>query len=341
MICLPVSLPVSLPGNLLGNLLGGCHFKQVLVAKLTKLVCNGCMKTLASVMLISLFSIQSFAWGPIGHRTVGLIADATLTPTAKAGVQQLLGRENLADVANWADSLKSGTTYAQAIWYHFEKIEDNVAFIPHLKSLSEEQREKGGMITAILVAYDNLKNAKISLKEKSDSLKFLVHFMGDLHQPFHSGRPADNGGVKIPVTWFGVPMSLHGVWDYGMIFSGHADILNSNQPLETASLAYGNYLTRINQKKPVEVGFDLERWLYESMMLRTAGYDLIYNTDQQKYQALHIGEIDRRVYEAGIRLGYLVNLIFVEKPVPPVALNFWQKVTEVLGNLRQLISLRP
>lgn len=290
---------------------------------------------------VLLFSLQTWAWGPIGHRTVGLIADSTLNPTAKAQVQKLLGKESLADVANWADSLKSGGDYRQAVWYHFEKMPDHLSFVPHVKALPQWQQRKGGMITAILVAIDNLKNPKIPSKEKTDSLKFLVHFMGDLHQPFHSGRPDDNGGVKINVTWFGQPMSLHKIWDSGMMYTGHADFLNLRQPLPEASQAYYSFLAKQYARQPVSTEFNLEQWLNESISLRAAAYDPIYSSNQNLYQQLHMSEIDQRIYEAGIRLGYLLNSIYAGAPLPAVTEKFSLDISKVVGDLLQLISLRP
>lgn len=299
------------------------------------------MKKLACSLAFLLIPFQTFAWGPIGHRTVGLIADSLLTPNAKAGVRGLLGNQTLADVANWADAIKSGGGYKQTVWYHFEKISDRTYFIPHLKSLPPDMQRKGGMMTALLVAIDNLKNPKVPLAEKADSLKFFVHFVGDLHQPLHSGRPEDNGAVKIPVTWFGEAMNLHRVWDSGMMLTGHPDFLNPQMPLDQASSNYGIFLIKQYRNKPVTLGFEMEKWLYESMILREAAYDPIYNTDQKKYQDLHLAEIDRRVFEAGVRLADMVNLIFSNTPVPPVTVNFWNEIVKIVGDLHQIISLRP
>ena len=57
--------------------------------------------------------------------------------------------------------------------------------------------------------------------KKVEALKWVVHLVGDLHQPLHVGRGADRGGNKIEVTWFGKPSNLHKVWDDGLIDPVH------------------------------------------------------------------------------------------------------------------------
>ena len=51
------------------------------------------------------------------------------------------------------------------------------------------------------------------------ALKFLVHFIGDMHQPLHVGRGEDRGGNSIRVRWFGESRNLHSVWDSAIIAS--------------------------------------------------------------------------------------------------------------------------
>ena len=77
------------------------------------------------------------AWGPIAHRAVALIAQVDLAPNARDQVTKILGSSTMADVANWADQVRGeGVQYRQAGWYHFEKIEDGVNYIDHLKAMN-------------------------------------------------------------------------------------------------------------------------------------------------------------------------------------------------------------
>ena len=93
--------------------------------------------SLKKIKMLSFFmvlgcSLQSFAWGALGHRTIGLLAEANLTPKARNAVKYFLDKETLAGVANWADSLRSGTTYRQTLSYHYEKIPANSDYLLNL-----------------------------------------------------------------------------------------------------------------------------------------------------------------------------------------------------------------
>ncbi len=287
------------------------------------------------------FPVSSFGWGPVGHRTIGLIAGSQLSPKAQNAVQKLLGKQSLADVANWADKVRGDGTYPQTVWYHFEKMPDQISYLDHLKSLPDWQKKKGGVVEAILVAQETLREAKAPLSEQADALKFLVHFVGDIHQPLHSGRPEDNGGVKIDVTWFGTPMNLHRIWDSGMIQTGHQNLFTTGQNLEAESLAYANELMRQHSSTPVDTGFNVNQWLMESLQIRQAAYAPLYHSDPGQYQNLHLKEVDLRIYSAGVRLADLLNSIFANEPTPQPEINFWKQIESLVGNLNQLINFRP
>jgi hypothetical protein len=293
--------------------------------------------------ILFLVASQSFGWGSLGHRTVGLIADANLTPKAKASVQYLLNKQGLADVANWADSIKSGLSYKQTVRYHYEKIPAGVSYLQNLQKLTPEEKAQGGTIVALIVARDTLRNSMTTLQEKADALKFIAHFVGDIHQPLHSGRPDDRGGNDIPVTWFGESANLHKVWDTSMIYSGHKDILNQQMPIEQASLAYAKHLVKKTSREIIFVRSDLDMWIYEAIYLRESGgvYDISYANQQASYQAKLLPTLDNRVLVAGLRLADMVNQIFEGAPVPQAELTFRRQIEVLMGNIAKYISLKP
>lgn len=161
------------------------------------------MTTKLLFVLSLTFPLHAFGWGAVGHRAVGVVAETKLTQTAKDEVKKLLGRETLADVATWADEVRSDGTYKQTTWYHFEKINDGISYIDNLKKMPEWQQKKGGVVMALLFCNQVLRDPQASNSEKKIALKLLVHFIGDIHQPFHSGRADDKGGVTIKTDWFG------------------------------------------------------------------------------------------------------------------------------------------
>lgn len=289
-----------------------------------------------------LFSLVSFGWGDLGHRASGLIADAHLTPQAKMAINQLLGQQSLADVANWADSIKSGNTYQATHWYHFEKIADGFNYLKNLQAMPKEQRALGGVVQVILVCQDILRSPSATKWDKADALKFITHFIGDIHQPLHTGRPQDSGATKIQVTWFGTSMSLHGVWDYGMIETGHQDIIKSGMTLEQASLVYAQYLAQgAHRARIVYQQTSLETWLNESIALRAQTYDQMYNKDQARYQALNLPYLDARVLYSGLRLADTLNQIFANTPPPNADVLFKQQIESIVGAIGKIINIKP
>ncbi len=286
--------------------------------------------------------MSAFSFGPIAHRSVGLIAQANLTPKAQAVVRQLLGQESLADVSNWADQVRGdGKVYQQANWYHFEKMNDGINYINNLKAMPQEQRLKGGVVTAVLAAFDAIRAQNTPPQERKDALKFLVHFVGDIHQPLHTGRNEDMGGNKIEVNWYGYPSNLHAVWDSGLIIVGHKDILNPAAPVENQSVIYAQYLVGKFAKAPVDFSMNVELWLNESISIRPAAYNPTYATNQPLYLSQQLPVVDFRVYQAGIRLAAALNQIFGQAPMQTVEKDMWQRVTSVLGDFRKYIFFRP
>lgn len=295
------------------------------------------------VVLFSLFfSICAFGWGSVGHRASGLIADAHLNQNSRLAISQILDQPSLADVANWADTIKSGNTYLATHWYHFEKIADGFNYLHNLQVMPKEQQALGGIMQAILVCQDILRSKTASKAEKADALKFITHFIGDIHQPLHTGRPEDNGATKIPVTWFGTAMSLHGVWDYGMIETGHKDIIRPGMTLEQASLAYAQYLAQgALRARIIYQQSSIETWLNESIRLRGPSYDPIYNTDQARYQSLNLPYLDARVLYSGLRLADTLNQIFAQLPPPSQEIVFRQQIEAIVGAIAKIINIKP
>ena len=281
--------------------------------------------------------LSASGWGALGHRTVGAVADSKLSPEARARTDKLLDGQTLADVASWADSIRDEGIWAGSIWYHIEKIPDGASYLDNLRSLPPALQQKGGVVAAILVADATLRNPEASSAEQADALKYLVHCTGDIHQPLHTGRPVDKGGLDIPVTWFGTPMSLHKVWDSGLLETGHPEW--AGLAIDKAGAAFAADLIQRFSEQPANAERDVEGWLNESLALRAAAYDPIYNTDQEKYQALHLGEIDRQIYLAGIRLARMLNAIAAREPVPARETELWNQIEGILGDPRQIVRL--
>ncbi len=186
------------------------------------------MKRAHFAVSLMLFAAPSavLAWGPIGHRVVGRIAANHLTDEARVAVIGLIGSEGLDQVATWADDLRNHPDWQPpqknpAPW-HYISIDDQ-------ETLETTARDPNGDVLEAIERFTAvLRDQQATRPAKQEALRFLVHFVGDVHQPLHVGRRDDRGGNLILVTLFGAPINLHSVWD-----NGHID----NEKLSFSELA--------------------------------------------------------------------------------------------------------
>jgi hypothetical protein len=163
--------------------------------------------SILAAFLFVFLPARSWAWGWIGHQVAAQMAEDRLTPRARAAVGDLLGRGGrLADVATWADTQVevSGT----GLWHSV-----NVP-ITESRYSSRYCSPRGCVVSKIVEFGQVLMNPGAGKDEKQRALKFLIHFIADLHQPLHVGDDNDRGGNLLQVRFFGEGSNLHRVWDY-------------------------------------------------------------------------------------------------------------------------------
>lgn len=150
-------------------------------------------------------------WGKTGHRAVGEIASKHLNRKARKAIKDILDGTSLAEVSIYADEIRSDKKYrAYGPWHYVN--------VPFDTSYDEaEKNPKGDIILAINECITKVQNKTLSKGDRAFYLKLLVHFIGDLHQPLHTGRSEDKGGNDIQVRWFNEGSNLHRVWDSEMI----------------------------------------------------------------------------------------------------------------------------
>ncbi len=175
---------------------------------------------------------QAWGWGREGHRLTALVAEAYLTPEAKAQVAALLladakHPQTMADVASWADEYRS--THGETAPWHFVDI-------PASAETFDRQRDcpastppspwRDCVTDRILYFEGRLGDAELRPEERAVALKFLIHLIGDVHQPLHAIGD-DRGGNNTHVSFLGSqqcgtgPCNLHGIWDDGLIEEHH------------------------------------------------------------------------------------------------------------------------
>lgn len=191
--------------------------------------------TVAGATLLACAS-SAFGWGCDGHQIVALLAARHLTPAARSAAERLLAanpvgrgrerfcgngeREPLADASTWADDVKDDRPETRP-WHFID--------VP-LGARRAELRRACGRRGCLLSALDEqvrLLRRGGAGRTEAEALRFVVHFLADLHQPLHAATNGDEGGNCLPVDDFGnrprkvrggdYRPNLHAVWDGALL----------------------------------------------------------------------------------------------------------------------------
>lgn len=256
----------------------------------------------AAVAVVLLLTLDGAAfWGANGHRIVGLIAERRLSEKALEGVREILGTESLARASTWADEIRSDSRWDFAATWHYINIDDGQTFD------SAPRDEDGDILQALGCFEQVLRKPDAARADKRVAIRFLVHLVGDLHQPLHVGLASDRGGNSTQVEHFGDLTNLHSLWDSGLIegerlsYTEFADFIDHPSPESVAQLQSGTF----------------RDWAQESFRLRSKAYDYgSSNHDTNlprlgyRYAFENLPTVRRRLLEAGVRLAGLFNSIF-------------------------------
>jgi hypothetical protein len=252
---------------------------------------------LITALLVSQFV---FCWGLLGHRVVAEIAQQHLSKKAKKEIKKIIGKETLALWSNWPDFIKSDSTWNHVSPWHY------VDFPGHMKKEDFMTALKAApgknLYTQIPAMMAELKDKSLPLEQRRNALAFLVHFIGDLHQPLHVGRDEDQGGNKIVVYWFGDKTNLHTLWDTKFIESQQYSYTEYAKLLDIAD----------EEKVKAWQNSSLEEWFWESHVMSDSIYDaspaeakLGYKYNYQ-FQAM----MNEQLLKGGVRLAKLLNECF-------------------------------
>jgi hypothetical protein len=260
--------------------------------------------SITSALLISAVftSSDSCAWGQNGHRIVGEIAQTHLNDTTKVTLAPLLNGESLAQVSTWPDEMRSAPGefwQKKSSRWHYINAAPNTSF-PFEHSHTKSKDTVTNILEGMHYSMQTLTDANSSLDAKQFSLRFLVHLVGDSHQPFHVGRSEDRGGNRIKVSFFNQETNLHSLWDTKLIenqnlsFTEYAKFINTNN-----SELIAEYL----QSSPTT-------WLDESRNLAIKLYKSTNDEIGYSYIYKNTPIVKTRLQQAGIRLAGLLNALF-------------------------------
>ena len=255
------------------------------------------MKKLLLAILLPGVALSLISWGETGHKTIAQIAENHLTPQAKNAVKDLLGNQSLADVATWADEVRNQSEYRKTAGWHYLNIPLGLNFPEFVQAVKTQNTEN--VYTALVRCEQELADVNTTFDQKVIALKFIVHFVGDLHQPMHISRAEDKGGNTIQVRYDAKGTNLHSLWDSKLI--------------EHQSINYVQLANNYDIATPKEImqwqADDVLKWIYESYRISSQLYMEIEkstNIDDQYYN-LHLPIIQQRLEKGGIRLAGILN----------------------------------
>lgn len=234
------------------------------------------------------------AYGPAGHRIAGLAAAPALCERARYQTRALTGVSDLGEIGLWADRIRSDPAWERAAPWHYMNIADEASLDAH------RHPPEGDVLWAIRHFRDELGDPAASPEARADALRFLIHFVVDIHQPLHVGRASDRGGNTVDVRVDGDTMNLHRFWD--------------SEAIALADRPLGEYAERIApaaralSRAPLDPP---EAWAAESLELRSTVYDLRPGGRlDEDYLATARRITERRLGQAAGRLAATLNSIF-------------------------------
>jgi hypothetical protein len=254
------------------------------------------------------------AWWELGHESVCDAALALLSAPATEQLEQLMDGESFAEGCVWPDVVKNTTRKDTAVW-HYLNIADDVDQVS-----AAPRPEKGDLITALWTQWQILADGQQSPSVRKDAVRFVGHFVGDLHQPLHLGRPEDWGGNRYKVTivaslreFFGesdrATTKIHAIWDGYLPLYGERQ---ANQPLQqiitdNAAVAQGP----INETV-------IEQWAQESLDIARQP-DVGYGADRletldETYLDAHRTQALSRLRLAAERLALMLETALAPSP---------------------------
>ena len=295
------------------------------------------MKQLQRILFIAaawllILPFSGWAWGPEGHEIVAEISLYYLTPVARLAVDDILGAYKLSDydIASWADTIRGSKEYKERYpnngrWHYID-------FDTHMKydddfelRLTEDGND---VVTQVTRWRDELASGKLEGERRLDALRFLVHFVADLHQPMHCAfRYGDMGGNMLPVNSFtgehysfgpeddmDYPPSLHSTWDEYLVQEMVAG-RKTKQVVRALQQEITDENVRHWMKEDVLGWAEDAYWIARKKAYRwTDGTSVPYkwarpgmDLTRENYIDSHVPLVGEQLKKAGVRLALMLN----------------------------------
>ena len=239
------------------------------------------MKVLSAVctfvlILVSLGAPGAKAWGCKGHQTVALIAEKHLTLEAKKMVDALLSanpvdpklkrycgdsvRDAMADGSTWPDDVRGEKKNGP--WHYID-----IPLGAQHGGWEQYCAAEGCVVRAILEQAAILKDTKADPAKRADALRYVIHFVGDLHQPLHGTTNNDEGGNCVPVNYLrrkahenghSLSPNLHSLWDTAIVERD----MEGADPAEFAETLEAEFTPKLEDWQ--KAGIHVDDWAWES-----------------------------------------------------------------------------
>jgi len=265
------------------------------------------------VLLVSLVYNPplTYAWGEIGHKIIGTLAEKLLTEEASNKIAGCLGTYSLADISPWPDNFDHSTEGHWSASCHYVNLPKEAtsfswdyckdmcvirSIANYTEILQHEQRTR-------------LPRCKFEKGIEPCSVEFLAHYIGDVHQPLHVGYAYDHGGTELSILFFGDKTNLHEVWDSLIIEKWDKNYKSAASFLEKRMRNASEIVRRSSEMDPVE-------WANESIdLLINSVYNFTTSETgvgriEEEYYRRNLPLVWNRLIAAGVRVANLFNTIF-------------------------------
>jgi hypothetical protein len=259
---------------------------------------------LASLAFLLAAPLNAFAWGYEGHWIIAEIAKQFLEPQTAHQVRELLAIENvttLADVSTWADEIR--LQHPETAPWHNVNIPITLPTGEPAVYDAARDCPQGACVVAKIEQFEHvLSDQEAPERQRLEALKYIVHFIGDAHQPLHVSNDHDRGGNNVAVIFRGLPTNLHAVWDSGII----APAIRGNERAYALQLV--RHITEEQHQRWSEGS--LISWINEGHEIAAR---IIYGelphsgTLPDDYEMKSLPIVNEQLERAGVRLAVILN----------------------------------
>ncbi|QKG58288.1 S1/P1 nuclease [Hymenobacter sp. BRD128] len=258
-------------------------------------------KIVLALALLAALPLRLWAWGMDGHRAIGIIAAHHLSEKACRQVAALLGTQTLALVSTQPDEMRYLPEYKETAPWHYVNTAMGLDHDQYLAALKGQANPNA--YNVLVAKIKEMKDPAKTREQRAEALIFVVHIVGDVHQPMHTGRAEDKGGNDIKLTYRGKDTNLHSLWDSGLL---------DYQGLTYTELGQQYSVLPEAQRKQWQATADPGEWLWESYQESGKLYaEAAQKPDPDyRYYPAHADLMKQRIQQAGVRLAAVLNEAF-------------------------------